>query len=261
MSEENLYQAPDATLVDKGNAESDLSPTGIKGLPAGSGVSWIKRGFDLFKQNPLIWIVILILYFAISMVANFIPFVGALAFTLLYAVFVGGLMMGCAAQDRGEELEIAHLFAGFKSNTGSLIGVGALYLLVVVVFTVVIMGAILGSAGGLQIFTDPGSIDPAAFASPAMLLPMLVALALFVPVAMAFLFAPALVALGGQSIVNSLKMSFSGCLKNIVPFLIYGIVAFVLAIIATIPFGLGWLVLGPILTASIYAAYRDIYTG
>ena len=123
------------------------------------------------------------------------------------------------------------------------------------------MGAILGSAGGLQIFTDPGSIDPAAFASPAMLLPMLVALALFVPVAMAFLFAPALVALGGQSIVNSLKMSFSGCLKNIVPFLIYGIVAFVLAIIATIPFGLGWLVLGPILTASIYAAYRDIYTG
>jgi hypothetical protein len=44
-----------------------------------------------------------------------------------------------------------------------------------------------------------------------------------------------------------------------VPFLIYGIVLFVLAMIASIPFGLGWLVLGPVVFGSVYAAYRDIY--
>ena len=38
--------------------------------------------------------------------------------------------------------------------------------------------------------------------------------------------------------------------------LMYG---FGLAIVASIPFGLGWLVLAPVVTCSVYAAYRDIY--
>jgi hypothetical protein len=33
----------------------------------------------------------------------------------------------------------------------------------------------------------------------------------------------------------------------------------VLAILASIPFGLGWLVLGPVMICSVYASYRDIY--
>jgi uncharacterized membrane protein len=56
-----------------------------------------------------------------------------------------------------------------------------------------------------------------------------------------------------------MKMSFSGCLKNILPFLLYGIIAMVLFILATIPIGLGLLVVVPMLTASIYTGYRDIY--
>jgi uncharacterized membrane protein len=44
-----------------------------------------------------------------------------------------------------------------------------------------------------------------------------------------------------------------------VPFLIYGIIMLVLSILATIPLGLGWLVLGPVAVASVYVAYRDIY--
>jgi uncharacterized membrane protein len=59
--------------------------------------------------------------------------------------------------------------------------------------------------------------------------------------------------------VAALKASFFGCLKNLIPFLLYGIVLLVLAMIATIPFGLGWLVLGPVMIASIYRSYRDIY--
>ena len=56
-----------------------------------------------------------------------------------------------------------------------------------------------------------------------------------------------------------MKESFSGCLKNIVPFLLYGVVLFVAAIVAAIPLGLGWLVLGPVIAGSLYASYRDIY--
>jgi len=41
--------------------------------------------------------------------------------------------------------------------------------------------------------------------------------------------------------------------------LIYGVVMLVLSILATLPLLLGWLVLVPIATASIYTAYRDIF--
>jgi uncharacterized membrane protein len=55
------------------------------------------------------------------------------------------------------------------------------------------------------------------------------------------------------------KLSFSGCLKNVMPFLWYGIILIPLGFVATIPFGLGWLFLAPILVCSIYAGYRDIF--
>ncbi len=56
-----------------------------------------------------------------------------------------------------------------------------------------------------------------------------------------------------------MKLSFAGSLRNILPSLIYGIVWIVLAIVATIPLLLGWLVLGPVSVASVYASYRDIF--
>ena len=58
---------------------------------------------------------------------------------------------------------------------------------------------------------------------------------------------------------QALKTSFFVCLKNPMPFLTYGIAAFLLAIVASIPVFLGWLLLGPVLLASIYTGYRDIY--
>ena len=48
-------------------------------------------------------------------------------------------------------------------------------------------------------------------------------------------------------------------ISRVLPFLLYSIIMLVASIIATLPLMLGWLVLGPILVASIYTAYRDIY--
>lgn len=56
-----------------------------------------------------------------------------------------------------------------------------------------------------------------------------------------------------------MKTSFHGCLRNIIPSLVYGAIGIVLAMIATIPFALGWFVLGPVGIASLYASYCDIF--
>ena len=56
-----------------------------------------------------------------------------------------------------------------------------------------------------------------------------------------------------------MRQSFAACLRNILPFLLYGVIALVLSIIAAIPFGLGYLVLIPVLTCSLYAGYKDVF--
>ena len=56
-----------------------------------------------------------------------------------------------------------------------------------------------------------------------------------------------------------MKTSFSACLKNIVPFLVYGLVGMVLAVAASLALMLGWFILAPVWMASMYASYRDIF--
>jgi uncharacterized membrane protein len=104
-----------------------------------------------------------------------------------------------------------------------------------------------------------GSAARVAAAGMSMLLAVLIGLALAIPVYMAIWFAPTLVTLNDFEPIQALKTSFSACLKNIVPYLLYGVILFALAIVASIPLGLGWLVLGPVLAISIYTAYRDIF--
>jgi uncharacterized membrane protein len=91
------------------------------------------------------------------------------------------------------------------------------------------------------------------------LVALLVVLALWVPIAMAFWFAVPLVVFHDVAPTAAIKMSFFACLRNIVPFLVYGIVMLVLLILAALPIGLGLLVMVPVLLTSAYRSYRDIF--
>ena len=232
------------------------SMMGGRAVEAGRGWTWIADGFGLFKKAPGMWIALVIVLFVILVVLAFIPLLGAVATFLLMPLFLGGLMLGCRALQGGGELELGHLFAGFKEHTGNLIVLGALSIagwIIVMLPVIAIVGA--GAIFGMM----RGDAAGAAAMGGSFVLAWLVAMALSIPIYMALWFAPALVVLRGLAPVAAVKESFFGCLKNVVPFLIYGIVLLVLGIVAAIPLGLGWLVLGPVAVASIYVAYRDIY--
>ena len=234
------------------------SVTGGRAVGAGQGWTWIAEGFGLFRKAPGIWIAAVVILFVILIVLAFIPLLGAVATFLVMPVFVGGLLLGCRALQGGGELELAHLFAGFKEQTGNLIVVGALAIgawIIVMVPVVLIVGT------GAVMALLRGDAAGAAAMGGGVLLAWLVALALSIPIYMALWFAPALVVLRGMAPVAALQESFFGCLKNILPFLVYSIVLMVLGIVASIPLGLGWLVLGPTLIASVYVSYRDIFGG
>ena len=256
MTAVNPYAAPKAAVADETIVlNADFVPGG-QSRPFGHGWTWIAEGWELFRRQPGLWIGIVLLLFVIMVAAAFIPFVGGLFMTLFGPVFAAGIMIGCKALDTGNELELGHLFAGFRSHTGTLVGVGALYLAA----TLVVM-LVVGLIMGVGMFTMMGGGDPQSMAAMGMtmVLAMLVMFALLLPVIMAIWLAAPLVVFHQHGAIESMKGSFSGCLKNILPFLLYGVILFLLSIVATIPIGLGWLVLGPVFAGSIYASYRDIY--
>jgi len=229
-------------------------------VPAGHGWTWIAGGWELLKRRPGTWVAIAIIAIVIGIAFYFMRSFGTILSILLTPVFTAGFVIGAKALDEGRELKIAHLFAGFTNRFAALIAVGAIYL--ALLFAIVVVSALVtGVSVWVMLGAGPDLASATLSELTAYLLAWLIALALMVPVFMAVWFAPPLVAFDGLGALDALKASFRGCLKNIVPFLIYGLIVFGFAILASIPFLLGWLVLAPVIGASIYTSYRDIYFG
>ena len=253
----NPYAAPKAAVADEPVAQGEYVPGG-KSVPASNGWTWIADGWALFKAAPGLWIGMIVVFMVMYLAAMLVPFIGPVAQYLLMPVFMGGIAAGCRAIDDGSGLQFNHLFAGFQTKFGTLAAIGALYLAGFVAILVVVMlitgvGVFAVMAGGAQDVAASGG------AALSILLAVLIAMALSIPLMMAIWFAPALAMFHELGAVEAMKASFSGCLRNVVPFLVYGIVGFVLAILATISLMLGWLVLGSVFAASVYTGYRDIY--
>ena len=254
----NPYATPKAAVADEPRAQGEYIPGG-RGVPVSHAWSWIAEGWTLFRAEPGLWIGIIVVFVVILFGMAVLPIIGPVAQNLLMPVFMGGIVLGCRAIDDGSGLQFNHLFAGFKDRFGTLVAVGALYLAGFVAVLVIVM--LITGAGVFALFTAGATQEDimASGAAWGLLLAVLIAMALSLPLVMAVWFAAPLVVFHDLGAVEAMKASFMGCLRNILTFIVYGIIGFFLSILATIPLGLGWLVLGPVLAASVYSAYRDIY--
>ena len=242
-------------------ATDGLRLTEPRGESIGAGVEWIGEGWKLFARAPLMWIIGMLVVFVLMVVVNFVPIIGMLASQIFQPVFAAGFVVACRSLETGGEFELEHVFAGFKRNLSSLVIVGLILMAGFIVLFLVF--AVFAGFGLITAFLtgNPDNMLPALMASgTSMALGGLVMLALMVPLIMAYWFAPALVMMHDMAPVAAMKASFSGCLRNILPFIVYGVVMFILCVIAMIPFGLGLLVWLPLMIASTYAAYRRIFT-
>ncbi|MBP7203396.1 MAG: hypothetical protein KBA32_09355 [Propionivibrio sp.] len=225
-------------------------------VPPGNAFDWLRQGWALFAANPGLWIGLTIVLLVIVLGVQIVPLVGTLAAHLLMPVLGAGLLLVCRKIDEEERVQIDDLFAGFKQNAGPLVMVGVLYM--VAMFAIVVIVVVVGGgsvAGGL-LSAQPEGLG-VIFGG--LMLSLLLSLALSVPVVMAVWFAPALVFFNHMQPVEALKASFEACMKNVLAFLVYGLIVLVLAFFAALPVGLGFLVLIPVLAGSVYAAYRDVF--
>ncbi len=258
------YAVPKSRVADvpSGAPDGEFLPDG-QGVGMGNGWSWISDAWSLFAENRGTSIGLFVLFALIAILPGLIPLIGPLVLYLLMPVLWGGVMLGCNALRQGENLRIGHLFAGFShKNAGRLIGVGlfvvvtfiAIFALIFLIFGASILALFTGGMMGEQ--PNP---DAMAAMFVTIMIAVLVILGLSIPIYMAVWFAPSLIVLNDYSVGAALKTSFFGCLKNVLPFLIWGIVMFALMILASLPIFLGWLLLGPVLLGSIYTGYLDVF--
>ena len=230
-------------------------------VSAGAGWRWIAEGWRIFVRAPLMWIISMVVLFIAMIVMNLVPLVGGLAFQLLQTVIWAGFIAACRSLETGGDFEIEHLMAGFSHRFGSLMVVSLIFVGLGILIAVCYFGAVGFSVVGAALSGDSESVRRALLGSVGIaIVGALLALLVAVPLIAAYWFAPALVFMHDVGPVTAMKASFGACIRNIIPFLVYGAVMFVLLIIASIPFGLGMLVLMPLGITSAYASYRDIFT-
>ena len=239
------FAAPLARLIERGETVSESFLPHGRRVPVGNGYQWLLRGWTMFTTAPLVWMGIAVGFMVLTLVVSATLFL-TIAVNLLIPVFIGGISIGCRAIEEGQGIRFVHLFAGFSHKLGQLLLVGVLYLLAVTLMATLV--------GGVVALTGAG--DPSL---PLLTLGFFTTIVLFVPLAMAFWLSPPLVVWHDFSALQAIRSSFFVTRDNIGPFLLYGGLVMCAAVIASLPLLLGWLVLLPVLYASQYAFYRDVF--
>jgi len=249
-------------------------------VPAGHGWNWVLTGFRLFRKSPAMWAFLTLSYIMLMQILGMIPVVGWFAATVLIPTFSASFMIASRELDHGRKLGFNLLFSGFKSNLPALLRQGGLYLasgLAILGLCALIDGGLL-----LQLMVFGEKPPAAAFEDGSLAGAAMLAAALYMPVLAAFWFAPALSAWRELPAMQALFYSFFATLSNWRAFFAYGLALALLSVICSLTlFVLALLLRGllgdksqsafilvmlpvmlsyvPILFASFYASYRDVF--
>ena len=243
----------------------------VKPVGTRQGLQWILNGVYQFRQNPLVWIILCGTLYAIIATLSFVlELYGLLVFIILFPSLQAGLWIGCRALEQGTKLQFSHLFAGFKISPVPLLTLGAISL----VGQLLIFGIISTIAGDVAmdyVIEGARTNDETVVikASDNMLSALIAGVILHLPLIMAVWFAPLLIVFDKMTPYAAMRLSFIACLSNLIPLQIFITSAFLLVVIALLPymlfglvslsFGLINFALMPILYASVYASYKAIF--
>ena len=242
MSEETQMEYLDTYVIHEPNV-----------VAAGRGAGWLIDGFGYFRKAPGQWLAVCIVGFLIIVGISLVPFLGLLS-GILAPVWSAGLMLGCKDLDEGKTLQVRHLFAGFGDKVGQLILSGLLISCISFAIALAIFGPLFLQLinGNSEALADPENLLGLAIR-------ILLMLVLMIPVYAASWFSPALIVLGNTGVIEALKLSLTGGLRNILPFLVYSLLGILMTIPVALTLGLGMLVIGPMFIASIFISFREIF--
>lgn len=284
MSEENPYAVSEAVTAPQVALDE---PVELRPSPArrgiGAGFSWMAAGLEDFRRGPWAYVGFVVLVFvagiALSSLSNigflidpsigFVVNMGAsLALNLALFVLVGGFVLTVHESRRIGMVRFESFLAGFRHpRLGALLGLGGLYLALTLTIVVSAAVAVFATMGPTltAVLASPMALDPSGWLTEDMILTLVIAFFvtgafIAVVLGMFFFFSGHLVVLGDVGVFEAMKLSLIACLKNILPLFLWALIAFTLTLAGSLLCGLGLLVAMPVVWASTYQAFLEIFT-
>jgi hypothetical protein len=256
---------------------------------ASRGLAWLAQSYAMFRRHRLAWIALLLGYYAMLVVADVVPLVGAFLAPLLKPVLSVGFLAAAWTQERGGAPAMRLLFHGFRTNVGALLPLGLVFMLgisLALAATALIDG---GQLLDLLYGSAPASGDaPGAAAqqvqqtlgNPRVQLAMLFGALCAAPTILALWWAPALVVFQDARFSAALRGSLRAALGNWRAVAAYALAVFALgAIVPSLVTLVLALLLPPTLGATVgalavlpyvaffvatlhiadYVSYRDVF--
>ena len=237
----------------------------IKKLNAARGWTWIKQGYQLIMLNPLMSVSFALIGALAMFGALMIPALGPLLAIMLMPIVMAGYMRICRALEEEEEIELAHLFEGFKKHATRLMALGGFSMLGMIAASSVMVfiggDALSTLMDSFKSASDPELVVNAMWnAGSGVAFSLLVGFSLVCVLMLALQYAPMLVFFNDATPLAAMRASLSGSFRNIVPYTIYSIIMQLIALVLSLlPFNIGLIVLLPLGFTSLYVSYRNIF--
>jgi uncharacterized membrane protein len=237
----------------------------IKKLNAARGWTWVKQGYQLIMRNPLMSITFALIGALAMFAALKVPVLGPLLAILLMPIVMAGYMRVCRALEEEEEVELTHLFEGFKKHTTRLVALGGFSMLGMIGASAVMVfiggDALSTLLDSFKSTSDPQMLVDAMWsAGSGVAFSLLVGFTLVCVLMLALQYAPMLIFFNDATPVAALRASLSGSFRNIVPYTVYSVIMQVVALVLSLlPYNIGLIVLLPLGFTSLYVSYRNIF--
>jgi hypothetical protein len=229
----------------------------VSEVPASRGAAWLALGFGLFRARPMAWIGLCCGWIAITFGLLVIPFLGGVLANFLQPVFFASFAITAARQVAGDPVMMGDLFTGFRRNVRALVNLGALLLFAQIAILVLV--AVLGlptAVPGNGPFVAEDYVEALSAREWGILA---LGFLLTAAVKAALWFAPPLIAFHDLSTLHAIRWSVYAALENLGAMIVYGLALLALVVLGSIPWGLGLLVVIPMMAISTFFGYREVF--
>jgi hypothetical protein len=113
----------------------------MKGLPASTGIVWLKQGFALFRQQPGILMMLIFTNLLVAMLLSTLPVLGPIISCVAIPSFTMAIQQSCRLIDEGQRVHPKVILTGFRKESAKpLFKLGLVYL---ALFALLALGMLL----------------------------------------------------------------------------------------------------------------------